>query len=154
MGINKDYRLTQVGVDELKHELEKLKQRRQDVAQKLKDAKEQGDLSENSDWEAAQDEQKYVEGRINEVEHILQNVQVITVPANSKQVQLGSTVTLQQNGNEVIYTLVGSIESNPREGKISNESPIGRELLDKKVGEEVTVLTPSSTTIFKVTKIS
>src|SRR5687767_3342618 len=105
MAINKDFHLTKAGIEELKAELEKLKKRRLKVAEQLRAAKEQGDLSENSDWAAAQDEFKFVDGRINEIEHILQNATIIKTPADSSKVGLGSIVELQKNGKKIKYHL-------------------------------------------------
>jgi len=154
MGLKKDYHLTQDGLKELKEEQEQLEAQRKEVAAKLKAAKEQGDLSENSDWANAQDEFKFVEGRLNEIEHILQNVKIISNPRSKDQVSLGSSVELNHGGKKRNYILVGSLESNPEEGKISDESPIGKALLGKKVGEKVDITTPAGTTRYTVTKIT
>lgn len=151
--MSKDIHLTQAGVDELKNELQGLVARRVDVAAKLKAAKEQGDLSENSDYTSAREEQAYVEARIAEIEEILRNVEIIETPTNSKKVALGSTVTLDYNGNSMVYTIVGSVESDPLENKISDESPIGQSLLGKKVGDTVEISAPSGTIAYKVAKI-
>lgn len=154
MGINKDYHLTQSGLDELKSELEELKIRRIDVANKLKEAKDQGDLSENSDWANAQDEFKFVEGRVNEIEHIIQNVKIITDSKKTDKVRLGSTVYLEQGSKKAEYSVVGSLESDPQSGKISDESPIGKALLGKAVGEMVDIVAPAGTTRYKIVKIT
>lgn len=154
MGMNKDYHLTQAGLDELKSELEELKIRRIDVAEKLKEAKDQGDLSENSDWANAQDEFKFVEGRVNEIEHIIQNVKIITDSKKTDKVRLGSTVYLEQGNKKAEYSVVGSLESDPQSGKISDESPIGKALLGKAVGEMVDIVVPAGTTRYKIVKIT
>ena len=154
MGMNKDYHLTQPGLDELKSELEELKIRRIDVANKLKEAKDQGDLSENSDWANAQDEFKFVEGRVNEIEHIIQNVKIITDSKKTDKVRLGSTVYLEQGSKKAEYSVVGSLESDPQNGKISDESPIGKALLGKTVGEMVDIVVPAGTTRYKIVKIT
>lgn len=154
MGMKKDYHLTQSGVDELKNELEDLKARRIIVAEKLKEAKDQGDLSENSDWANAQDEFKFVEGRVNEIEHILQNVKIITDSKKTDKVRLGSTVYLEQGSKKAEYSVVGSLESDPQSGKISDESPIGKALLGKAVGEMVDIVAPAGTTRYKIVKIT
>ncbi len=154
MGMNKDYHLTQTGLDELKSELEELKIRRIDVANKLKEAKDQGDLSENSDWANAQDEFKFVEGRVNEIEHIIQNVKIITDSKKTDKVRLGSTVYLEQGSKKAEYSVVGSLESDPQNGKISDESPIGKALLGKTVGEMVDIVVPAGTTRYKIVKIT
>src|SRR5688572_7598323 len=152
MTISKTFHLTKDGIDELTAELETLKKRRLKVADKLRAAKEQGDLSENSDWAAAQDEFKFVDGRINEIEHILQNASVIKAPADSSKVVLGSKVDLQQDGKKLHYHLVGSLESNPEEGKISDASPIGKALMGKQVGDLVDIVVPSGKTTYKIVK--
>lgn len=154
MGIKKDFHLTQSGVEELKKELIELEQRRRVVAEQLKAAKEQGDLSENSDWAAAQDEFKFVDGRINEIEHILQNTTIIKNPSDRTKIGLGSMVELQQDGKKLNFHLVGSLESNPEEGKISDASPIGQALLGKQVGEMADIVTPSGKTTYKIVKIT
>lgn len=150
----KQYNLTQGGVDELKAELAELKQRRVAVAGRLKAAKELGDLSENSDWSDAQDEHKFVEGRIAEIERVLGNVRIIKDPKGNSEVQLGSTVHLKYDGKNLIYTIVGSLESDPDAGKISDESPIGKALLGKKLNDTVDIKTPGGTTSYTITKIS
>ena len=151
---SKRFHLTQAGVDDLNSELETLKQRRLDVANRLKNAKEQGDLAENSDWADAQDEYKYVENRIDEIEHILQNVEIIKTTNGSRVVQLGSKVEIRQNGKKLKFTIVGHLESNPEEGKISYHSPVGRALMDQKVGDNVPINTPGGNHIYTVTRIS
>jgi transcription elongation factor GreA len=156
MNMTKDFYLTKGGVKELEAELEELKKQRFEVADKLKAAKEQGDLSENSDWSSAQDEFKFVDGRISEIEHILQNVTIITNNTQHKQVSLCAKVTLQAPGKKTsTYILVGSLEAQPDEGKISDESPVGRALLGKSIGDSVDISVPSGeTTSYKLISIS
>ena len=146
--------LTKTGLEELKAELKDLKVRRLEVADKLKSAKEMGDLSENSDWASAQDEYKFIEGRLSEIEHVVRNAVIIKNPRGSKEVKLGSTVTLQVNGKKVTYTVVGSLESNPEEGKISDESPIGKQLLSKSIDDNVQIKSPAGSTTYKIVKIA
>lgn len=146
--------LTKSGLDELTKELTELKIRRLENADKLKAAKDMGDLSENSDWVNAQDEYKFIEGRIDEVERVLNNYTLIKIPRTNKEVQLGSKVTVQQNGKKVLYYIVGSLESNPTDGKISENSPMGKSLLGKAVGESVDIKAPSGKTTYKIVKIS
>lgn len=154
-GRGKEYHLTSEGVEELKAELVELKQRRLEVAERLKEAKEQLDLTENSDWADAQDESKFIEGRIDEIEHVLRNATIIKSPGKSDAVQLGSKVLLKQNGNKKIeYTIVGSLEANPEAQKISEESPLGKALLGKKIGERVNLTTPAGENAYTVSKIS
>ncbi len=151
---NRKVNLTSAGVSELTAELAELKTRRVEVAERLKAAKEQGDLTENFDWATAQDDFKYVENRIDEVEQILRHAKVIKSAGGGGAVGLGSTVELSQDGKKRTYTLVGSLESNPKVNKISEASPVGRALLGKKVGETVKIKVPAGTESFKVTKIS
>ncbi len=152
--MSKEYHLTEAGVSELKSELEELKLRRKDIAAKLKAAKAEGDLSENADYTSALEEQEYVEGRINEIEMILLNVTIIAAPKDSKSVELGNQVELSCEGKNVSYMVVGSLESDPGAGKISEESPIGKALLGAKVGDEVEITIPSGVRSCKITKIS
>lgn len=147
------FKLTADGVKELTAELEHLTKQRMVVADRLKAAKEQGDLSENSEWDNAKEEQAQVEGRIKEVDYILANKEIITNGKKDK-VSIGNTVEIKNGGSAVQYTIVGSLESNPAERKISDESPIGMALLDKKVGDEVELQTPAGLTTYKILKIS
>lgn len=139
--MNKLYQLTKDGQKELEAELGTLKNRRGEIADKIADARDYGDLSENAEYDAAREEQGLVETRIAEIEDILMNAELIS-SSKSKTVVLGSNVTLTTNGKEVEYQLVGAVEANPAEGKISTESPIGQALMGKKVGDSVTITTP------------
>ena len=154
--MKKQFHLTQEGIDELKAELEQLIARRVDVAEAIKTAREQGDLSENAEYHAAKDEQQTMEGRISEIEYILANVEVIAKPKGSKgKVQLGSSVELKSHaGKAKMFQVVGTVEADPLNGKISDESPIGKALMGKSIGEEVEITTPAETTVYKVTSIS
>lgn len=150
----KDFYLTQEGVEKLKAELDKLvNQERQAVARSLKEAKEYGDLSENVEWESAKDRQAYIEGRIAEIEHILKHTSIIEAPKDSASVSIGSTVHLEIEDGLQKYTIVGSTEANPQEGKISDESPIGQALIGKTKGDEVEITVPSGTMVYKITHI-
>ena len=136
------YKLTKQGLENLKEELETLKtvDRKQNL-EALKDARAQGDLSENADYDAARDEQARIESRIKEIEGILKNYELIR-ENTSKRVNIGKTVTMKiMDQPEVTYTIVGSLEANPLKGKISNESPIGRGIIGSKKGQTVTVKT-------------
>ncbi|MDP2735577.1 MAG: transcription elongation factor GreA [bacterium] len=140
---NKFY-MTKERLLELQQELEKLKTEKQiEVAERLKRAKEFGDLSENSEYSEAKEEQMQVAGRIFELENMTKNVVLIKKAASKEAVQIGSTFTLKKGDKEFRYTLVGSEEANPSLGMISNESPLGRAFLDKKAGDVVAVETPS-----------
>jgi transcription elongation factor GreA len=150
----KEFFLTQAGVDKLKEELHGLvSNKRVEIAARLKEAKEYGDLSENIQWDDAKDQQAFVEGRIAEIENILKHASVIQQPKKASEVQIGSTVHLELEDGIQRYVIVGSTEANPDEGKISNESPIGRALLGKKAGEHVEVEVPSGTMTYKITKV-
>jgi transcription elongation factor GreA len=150
----KEFYLTQDGVNKLKAELEDLiKTQRPKVAQELKEAKEYGDLSENASWDAAKDHQSFIEGRISEIEHILRGVVVIKAPKSVTKINIGSTVHLEIEDGKQVYTIVGSTEANPSDGKISNESPIGQALMGKSKGEEVEIDVPSGTMTFKIAHI-
>lgn len=151
--MKKAYQLTAEGKLELEKELTELKSRRSVIAQKIADARDYGDLSENAEYSAARDEQGQVEGRIAEIEEILQNASLIKAKANGK-VEVGSTVHLHTGSKKVVYTVVGSVEADPLEGRISNESPIGRALMGKKVGESVTIKTPSGEASYAIAQIA
>ena len=146
----KTVNITAAGRKDLEKELEALKARRPELAEKIATARSYGDLSENEDYSAARGEQKVVEGRILEIEDILLHAKIIKTGKKEK-VAMGSTVTLESDGKKNTYTLVGAVEANPLEGKISNESPIGVAIFGKKVGEEVKL--PNGKT-FKVTEIN
>ncbi len=150
------YYLTKERFEELTKELETLKgQKRHEVADRLKQAKEFGDLSENSEYTEAREEQSRVETRISELDDILKKAVIIKNEKNAKNesVVIGSTVTVKKNGSTFTYRIVGSNEAKPEEGKISNESPLGRAFLDKKVGEAVTITTPGGKSDYQIMKI-
>ena len=152
--MNKKFSLTQTGVDELTKEVEALIAERGPVAEKIKTAREFGDLSENAEYQTARQEQEKLETRISEVEHILQNVEIIKKPRGDNKVQLGSNVKLKSDTMSKEFQVVGTVEADPLSGKISDESPIGQALLGKKLGEEVEIKTPSETTTYKIVEIS
>lgn len=151
--MKKLFHLTKDGVAELEAELKNLIGQRVDVAERIKTAREFGDLAENAEYQTARQDQDKLENRIAEVEHILQNVEVITKPKGDSKVQLGSTVTLK-NGSTKKFQVVGTVEADPLEGKISDESPLGKAVLGKKLGDEVEIKTPSETTVYKVIEIA
>lgn len=153
--MKKQFRLTKEGVDELKAELDQLVSRRGEIAQSIKTAREQGDLSENAEYHAAKDDQERTELRISELEHILANVDLIKKPKGDSKVQLGSSVKLKGEGTKTKeFQVVGTVEADPLEGKISDESPIGKALLGKKEGDEVEIVTPAETATYTVVDIS
>ncbi len=144
--VEKQYPMTKEGKEKLEKELEELKTvKRKEVVERIKIARSFGDLSENSEYDSAKEEQAFVEGRIAAIEKMLRNAVIIEDDKENKDtVTLGKSVTFIElpDGEEETYTIVGSAESDPFEGKISNDSPIAKSLLGKKVGEEVTVQTP------------
>ena len=148
--------LTKEGEQRLREELENLQgPARRDLARRLREAIQMGDLSENADYIATKEEQGFLEGRIQELKYILQNAKIIE--DNGKgfdTVQVGATITIQEEDfPPEVYYLVGSKEADPANGRISNESPIGKALLGKKIGDTVEVKTPSGAINFKVIKI-
>lgn len=152
--MKKVYRLTQAGVDELKSELAGLIAQRPNIADRIKQARELGDLSENAEYQTAREDQDRLEGRISELEHILQNSEIIKKPRNDGQVRLGSTVALKNAGKPLHFQVVGTMEADPMNGKISDESPIGKALLGKKVGDKAEIKTPAGTHTYSITQIS
>lgn len=150
--------LTYTGLKTLEEELETLRVvRRKEVAEKIKEAREQGDLSENAEYDAAKDEQRDIEARIEEIEKILKNVEVVDEDeVDLDKINVGCTVLLydEEFEEEVEYSIVGSTEANSLAGKISNESPLGAALLGKAVGDQVFVETQAGTIEYKVLEIS
>ena len=152
--------VTKEGLKQLKEELEQLKTSgRQEVAQRLKEAISYGDLSENSEYEEAKNEQAFVEGRILELERKIKNAKIITDKKDSKgkSVEVGSTVHVNNktSGNDgEKYTIVGSTETNPFDNKVSNESPLGKSFLNHKKGDIVSVETPSGIIKYEITKVA
>ena len=148
--------VTEEGLQKLKDELEHLKVvKRKEVAEALKQAKAFGDLSENSEYDEAKNEQAEVERHIAELEDILENIEIIKSTGKKNKIQVGSTVKVYdvEFDEEVIYTIVGSTESDPMENKISDESPIGKALLGAKPEDEVAAETPGGTIKMKVLEI-
>jgi transcription elongation factor GreA len=152
--MKKLFRLTQSGVDELQTELDSLIAKRSGIATAIKTAREQGDLTENAEYQSARAEQDRNEARISEIENILQNVEIIKKPKGDNKVQLGSVVKLKNDGKTKQFQVVGTVEADPLSGKISDESPIGSVLLGKKVGDEVELITPNDTISYQVVEIS
>lgn len=150
--MKKAYQITDDGRKELEAELEELKGRRGEVAEKIAEARSFGDLSENAEYDNAREEQGLVETRIAEIEEILLNAETIKT-GGSSTVALGSTVELKSADKNVTYTIVGPVEANPLEGKISNESPIGQALMDKKLGDEVAITTPKGEVVYIIEAI-
>ncbi len=153
--MKKQYLLTKDGVTELQSELADLIADRGPVAERIKTAREFGDLAENAEYSSARLEQERAESRISEIENILQNVEVIKKPKGDSKVQLGSSVKLKSaSGTSKEFQVVGTVEADPLNGKISDESPIGQALLGKKEGEAVEIVTPAETITYKIVDIS
>jgi transcription elongation factor GreA len=147
--------LTRQGYQKLLEELDHLRTvKRQEVANRLHEAMEGGELIEDAEYEAAKNEQAFVEGRIQELEMLLANARVIEGTEKSETAQIGAKVTIQEDTNEPeTYTIVGPVEASPRDGRISNESPLGKALIEHRAGEKVRVDAPGGTfnvTILKV----
>ncbi|MCM3725223.1 transcription elongation factor GreA [Neobacillus cucumis] len=157
MATEKVFPMTQAGKEKLVQELEYLKSvKRKEVVERIKIARSFGDLSENSEYDSAKEEQAFVEGRITTLENMIRNAKIIAeseMAADS--VSLGSSVTFIElpDGEEETYSIVGSAEADPFEGKISNDSPIARSLLGKKVGDQVTVQTPGGEMSVRIVSI-
>lgn len=148
--------VTKERLEEFKAELEHLKNvKRNEVAQRLKQAKEYGDLSENSEYAEAREEQGNVETRILELEDLLKNAVIIekSVGGAGAVVRVGSTITFKKNGKELAYTIVGMHEAKPEEGRISDESPLGKAFIGHKEGDIVEVSAPSGIVKYEILKV-
>ena len=149
--------LTYAGLKALEDELENLRVvKRKEVAGKIKEAREQGDLSENAEYDAAKDEQRDIEARIDELEKILKNVEVVVEEeVDLEKINVGCTILVHDDeyDEEIEFKIVGSTEANSLQGKISNESPVGQALIGKKVGDVVDVETPAGNIRYTVLKI-
>ena len=149
--------MTYEGLKKLEDELEELKVvKRKEVSQKIKEAREQGDLSENAEYDAAKDEQRDIEARIEQIEKILKNAEVVVEEeVDLEKISIGCKVRIldEEVDEELEYKIVGSTEANSLKGKISNESPVGKALIGRKVGDEVTVETQVGELKYKVLEI-
>lgn len=135
--------VTKDGLQALRDELDDLvNRRRPEIARILQAAREEGDLRENSGYDAAKHDQGFIEARIRELEEILRRAEVIDSNGDGLVVELGSTVTVEIDGVEETYTIVGAVEAKPTEGRISNQSPVGQALLGRRPGETVEIQTP------------
>ncbi|MCX6725430.1 MAG: transcription elongation factor GreA [Candidatus Saccharibacteria bacterium] len=153
--MKKLYRLTAEGVTKLKEELVLLHAERGPIAERIKLAREFGDLAENAEYSSARQEQDQNEIRLGEIEHILANVEVIKKPKGDSKIQIGSSVKLKsEDGKTKEFQVVGTVEADPLNGKISDESPIGQALIGKSLGDNVEIVTPIDTTNYKITDIS
>ncbi|WP_226667284.1 transcription elongation factor GreA [Metabacillus litoralis] len=154
---DKIFPMTREGKDKLEQELEYLKTvKRKEVVERIKIARSFGDLSENSEYDSAKEEQAFVEGRVTTLENMIRNAKIIEGEADTSIVALGRTVAFIElpDGDKETYTIVGSAEADPFEGKISNDSPIAKSLMGRKVGEQVTVQTPGGEMLVKIVEIS
>lgn len=152
----KEILLTSEGFLELESELNELKNvKRPAIIEAIKDARAQGDLSENADYDAARTEQAEVEGRIKELEFMIENAKIIE-KSGSHIVELGSTVTINyiEDNEEEVYNIVGSMEADPFENKISNESPIGKSIIGKQEGDIINVESPTGSYQIKIVKVA
>jgi len=147
--------LTREGHQKLQEELDYLRTiKRQEVAERLHEAMEGGELIEDAEYEAAKNEQAFVEGRIQELEILLANARVIDESTSVDVVQVGTKVTIQEDGSDPeVYTIVGPAEANPRNGRISNESPLGRALIDHRAGDTVRVDAPGGAFVVRIIKV-
>lgn len=145
--------ISKEGLEQLKKELGELKLKRQEIAERLEDAKALGDLSENMEYIQAKEAQAFNEGKVLELEEVLRNAVVISKNGENSIVQIGGSVEVSVHGEKQIFTIVGSEEANPSSGKISNESPLGRAFLGRKVGETVLAETPRGKISYKILSI-
>lgn len=156
MAIEKVFPMTKEGKEKLEKELEVLKTvKRKEVVERIKIARSFGDLSENSEYDSAKEEQAFVEGRITTLENMIRNAKIIQEDTTTDSVTLGKSVTFVElpDGDEETYNIVGSAEADPFEGKISNDSPIAKSLIGKKVGDTVSVNTPGGDMTVKIVSI-
>lgn len=152
--MKKLFNLTQVGLEEIKKELLHLLDQRHVIADRIKQARELGDLSENAEYQTAREEQDRLETRIGELEHVVQNAKIIKKSKTNGHVKLGSTVKLKSlDGKTKDFQVVGTMEADPLSGKVSDESPIGTALMGRKVGDKVSLATSNATT-YKIASIS
>ena len=150
---NKVY-ITKKGLEELQKEYKDLTEvQRLKIAERIKTAREMGDLSENAEYESARDKQAFVESRIKDIEEIFKNVQIISENAKTDKVGVGSTVRVHIDGDEEEFYIVGAPEADPMKKKISHESPLGLALIGKKIGEKVSVEAPIGTLTYTILEI-
>lgn len=152
--MSEEHIISPEGYKKLQEELDHLVNvKRKEIADRIEKAKELGDLSENAEYHEAKDAQAFNEGRISEINNLLKNVRVVEGSNSKGKVSMGSTVTITDGKKEKTYTIVSFNEVDPGEGKISNESPIGTALLDKKKGDKVTINTPNGQKEYEIKKI-
>ncbi len=152
---NKPTYLSKEGLTKLRSELdEMISVKRPEVANRIHDAKEHGDLSENAEYEDAKNEQAFVEGKIQTLEALIKNATIIDENHSTEHVQIGSTVSVESTDGSETFTIVGSAEAKPGEGRISNESPVGRALLGKRKGDKILVRVPAGDFSYKIVSIT
>src|SRR6185503_2146204 len=153
--MSKKYLLTAEGLQKLNDELKELiNKKRPDVIERIREAASHGDLSENADYAQAREEQSFIEGRIQEIEDMIKNAEIITASTQHSTVTIGSTISVKVANQEKTYTIVGSNEANPAEGKISNESLVGKALLGKKLGDKVMIQAPAGEMEYEIAGIN
>lgn len=146
--------ITKEGLEKIKAELKEIKLvKRKEIAVRIQEAKELGDLSENAEYSEAKTEQAFIEGRIIELENILKNAEVITEVSKSPEVKIGSSLTVMTDSGKKILTIIGSNEANPSNGLISNESPLGQALLGHRVDDVIEVVVPVGVVKYKIVSI-
>ncbi len=148
--------VTAEGLEDLKIEFEELKHKKiPDIANLIDEAKQQGDLSENAEYQQAKEEMAWAQGRLQELRYLLDNAQVVeAAQKNQDTIMVGSTIIIKNNTTTKSYTIVGPREASPLEGKISNESPLGESFLGHKVGDEVIVNTPAGKQTYEILEIN
>lgn len=149
----KKYHMTQSGLEKAQIELEALFLRRKEIIEKIKAAKEQGDLKENGEYHEAKNDMAFNESKILELEDLIRNAEVVQSPTNSQFVALGSKIKVRNGVGEREFLIVGASEANPAERKISDESPLGQAFMHRSVGEEVEVETPAGVQRYTILEI-
>jgi transcription elongation factor GreA len=153
--MNSQMQITKQGLEALKKEFDELKnKKRPKVVDRIANARSHGDLSENSDYQNARDELEFLDGRINELEDVIKNAQVIKGSSGNGLVDIGANVTLKIDGTKQTYHIVGEWEADPSQQKISHTSPLGQALVGKKVGDKVEVEAPAGKVVYKILKIN
>jgi len=145
--------LTSKKLKEIKAELEELKKKRNEISERIHEAQDMGDLAENAEYTEAKEVQAFNEGRIQELEQLIKNAIIISRKGNCESVEIGCEITVQNKSGEKTFIIVGSQEADPTQGKISNESPLGRAFLGKSKGDEVLVQTPGGKIHYKILQI-
>ena len=149
----KKYHMTQSGLEKAQVELEALFVRRKEIVEKIKFAKEQGDLKENAEYHEAKNDMAFNESKILELEDLIRNAEIVSAPQNAQFVSVGSTIKVSGPRGEREFLIVGASEANPAESKISDESPLGQSFMHRSVGEEVEVETPAGIQKYTILEI-